>query len=161
MRGGSLPVSIKRTSVLRRVPPQQLIQLQSTCGSEGDVCAFELLRDSLPITVESPTGRVMGIGPGGVFLATPGYREARRWAVGTIPNGGLVQGNDYWVLSESGVVGELISQSRLKMDHLGRVHYIGAVCGDGGETLNIRQFGVKNSGGTDCNAPVYLDRKSV
>jgi len=156
MRGGSLPVSIKRTSVLRRVPPQQLIQLQSTCGSEGDVCAFELLRDSLPITVESPTGRVMGIGPGEVFLATPGYREARRWAVGTIPNGGLVQGNDYWVLSESGVVGELISQSRLKMDHLGRVHYIGAVCGDGGETLNIRQFGVKNSGGTDCNAPVYL-----
>jgi hypothetical protein len=98
----------------------------------------------------------MEIGPGDVFLATPGYREARRWAVGTIPDGGLVPGNDYWVLSESGVVGELIRRSPLKMDYLRRAHYIGAVCGDSGETLNIRQFGVTNSGGTDRNAPVYL-----
>jgi hypothetical protein len=98
----------------------------------------------------------MTIAPGDVFLATPGYREARRWAVGTIPDGGLVPGNDYWVLSESGVVGELISYPPLKMDHLGRVHYIGAVCGDGGETLNIRQFRVTASRGTDCDAPVYL-----
>jgi len=60
------------------------------------------------------------------------------------------------VLSESGVVGELISHSPLKMGHLGRVHYIGVVCRDRGETLKIRQFGVTNCGGTDCNAPVYL-----
>src|SRR5215467_14591948 len=156
MRGGSVPVNVKRTSVVRRVPPLEPIRLQSTCGSEGDVCAFELLRDGLPITVESPTGRVMEIGPGDVFLATPGYREARRWAVGTIPDGGLVPGNDYWVLSESGVVGELISHSPEKMGHLGRVHYIGAVYGDRDETLNIRQFRVTSSGATDCNAPVYL-----
>jgi hypothetical protein len=157
MKGESrLPANIKRTSILRRVPPLERIRLQSICGSEGDVCAFELPRDGRPITVESPTGRAMEIGPGDVFLATPGYREARRWAVGTIPDGGLVPGNDYWVLSESGVVGELISRAPLKMGHLERVHYIGAVCGDTGGTLNIRQFGVTNSGGTDCNAPVYL-----
>jgi hypothetical protein len=156
MTGGSLPANVKRTSALRRVPPLELIRLQSACGSEGDVCAFELPRDGLPITVESPTGRGMEIGPGDVFLATPGYREARRWSVGTIPDGGLVPGNDYWVLSESGVVGELISRSPSKMGHLRRVHYVGVVCGDRGETLNIRQFALTNSGGTDCNAPVYL-----
>jgi len=132
------------------------IRLQSACGNEGDVCAFELPRGGHPITVESPTGRIMAIAPGDVFLATPGYREARRWAVGTIPDGGLVPGNDYWVLSESGVVGELISHSSSKMGHLGCVHYVGVACGDHGETLNIRQFGVANSGGTDRNAPVYL-----
>jgi hypothetical protein len=106
--------------------------------------------------VESPTGRAMTIAPGDAFLATPGYREARLWAVGGIPAGGLVPGNDYWVLSDSGVIGELISRSSLEMGHLGRVRYLGAACGDRGETLNIRQFGVTNSGGADRNAPVYL-----
>jgi hypothetical protein len=156
MSGGSLPANVKRTSVLRRVSTLELIRLQSACGREGDVCAFELPYDGRPIMVESPTGRVTEIGPGDVFLSTPGYREARRWTVGTIPDGGLVPGNDYWVLSESGVVGELISHSASKMHHLGRVRYIGAVCGDSGETLNIRQFGATNSGLADCNAPVYL-----
>src|SRR5262244_3210089 len=42
------------------------------------------------------------------------------------------------------------------MGHLGRVHYIGVVCRDRGETLKIRQFGVTNCGGADANAPVYL-----
>jgi hypothetical protein len=60
------------------------------------------------------------------------------------------------MLSDSGVVGELISHSPLKMEHLGRVKFIGVVFGDCGETLNIRQFRVTNSGGTDRNAPVYL-----
>jgi hypothetical protein len=156
MSGGSLPADVKRTSALRRLPPLQEIRLRPERASEGDVCAFELPRDSVPITVESPAGRVMTIAPGDAFLATPGYREARRWAVGTVPDGGLVPGNDYWVLSDSGVVGELISHPPLKMEYLGRVHYIGAVYGDCGETLNIRQFRVTNSGGTDCNAPVYL-----
>ncbi len=99
---------------------------------------------------------MMTIAPGDAFLATPGYRQARRWAVGSIPPGGLVPGNDYWVLSDSGVVGELISHSPLEMQHLGRVRYLGAVCGDSGETLNIRQFRVTSSGGTDHDAPVYL-----
>jgi hypothetical protein len=98
----------------------------------------------------------MAIAPGDTFLATPGYREARLWAVGGVPAGGLVPGNDYWVLSDSGVVGELISFSHLEMAHLGRVRYLGLVCGDSGETLNIRQFGVTGSGGPDRKAPVYL-----
>ena len=156
MKGGSLPANVKRTSALRRVPPLAAIRFRSECGGEGDICAFESPRDAFPITVESPTGRMMTIAPGDAFLATPGYRESRRWAVGSIPAGGLVPGTDYWVLSDSGVVGELISQSALEMPHLGRVRYLGAVCGDRGETLSIRQFGVTGSGGTDRNAPVYL-----
>src|SRR6202166_2491427 len=99
MSGGYLPANIKRTSVLRRVPPLDLIRLGSAFGCEGDICAFELARDASPITVESPTGRMMTIAPGDVFLGTPGYRAARRWVVGSIPEGGLVPDNEYWVIS--------------------------------------------------------------
>jgi len=156
LSGGWLPVTVKRTSVLRRVPPLEEIRFQEECGGEGDVCAFELPRDAPPITVEAPSGRMMSIAPGDAFLATPGCREARIWAVGGIPAGGLVPRSDYWVLSPSGVVGELTSYSALEMGHLGRVRYLGAVCGDRGQTLNIRQFAVTHSGATDRNAPVYL-----
>jgi SAM-dependent methyltransferase len=156
MNGGSLSANVKRTSALRRVPPLEAIRFQPTCGGEGDICAFELPRDASPITVESATGRAMTIAPGDIFLGTPGHRAARRWIVGSLPDGGLAPGRDYWVLSESGVVGELISRSHLEMGHLGRVRYIGAVYGDHGETLNIRQFGVTNAGGPDRNAPLYL-----
>src|SRR5262249_942436 len=146
---------------LRRVPPLGTIRLRSVCGSEGDICAFDLPHDASPIRVESPTGRMMTIAPGDAFLATPGYRAARRLVVGCIPDGGLVPGNSYWVLSESGVIGELISHppishAPVELQHLGRVRYLGAVCGDEGETLNIRQFGVTGLGGTDRNTPVYL-----
>src|SRR3954464_8815286 len=79
LRAGSYPVTIR---------------LRSVCGGEGDVCAFELLSHTSPITVESAIGRMMAIAPGDAFLGTPGYREARRWAVGTIPEGGLIPGND-------------------------------------------------------------------
>jgi hypothetical protein len=157
----SLPVNVKRASALRRVPQLDTIRLRSVRGSEGDVCAFELPRDASPITVESPAGRLMTIAPGDAFLATPGYRAARRLVVGRIPDGGLVPGNSYWVLSESGVVGELISHppisyAPLELQHLGCVRYLGALCGEGGETLNIRQFGVTGLGGKDRNTPVYL-----
>lgn len=94
--------------------------------------------------------------PGDAFLATPGYRESRRWAVGGIPVGGLVPGKDYWVLSDSGVVGDLISYSPLETERLGRVRYLGAVCGQRGETLNIRQFAVTRSSDEDRSTPVYL-----
>jgi hypothetical protein len=133
-----------------------VVRFEAQYGHEGDICAFELLGDASSITVEAPSGRMTTIAPGDALLATPGYREARRWAVGTIPDGGLVPGSDYWVLANSGVVGELISTSRLEMGHLGRVRYLGVVCGEDGETLNIRQFMVTNRGGTDRNAPVYL-----
>jgi hypothetical protein len=156
MNGGSLPANVKRTSVLRRVPPLEAIRLRSECGSEGDVCAFELARDVFPITVESPTGRMMAIAPGDTFLATPGYRESTRWVSGSIPAGGLVPGDHYWVLADCGVVGELIDGSPSETGHLGRVRYLGAVCGDRGETLNIRQFAVTGVPERDRAAPVYL-----
>jgi hypothetical protein len=156
MNGGSLPANVKRTSALRRVPPLETIRFRSEHGGEGDICAFGLPDDAFPITVEAPSGRALTIAPGDIFLATPGYRQARQWLVGSIPAGGLVPGNDYWVLSDSGVVGELISHSALEMGYLGRVRYLGAVYGEGGDTLNIRQFGVTSSGGTDRNAPVYV-----
>jgi hypothetical protein len=155
MTGGILPANVKRASALRRVPPLEVIRFRSECGGEGDVCAFELPRDAFPITVESPTGRMMTIAPGDAFLATPGYREARRSVVGSIPAGGLVPDKDYWVLSASGVVGQL-SYSPLEVGHLGCVRYLGILCGDRGETLNIRQFRVTGSGGIDGNAPLYL-----
>jgi hypothetical protein len=154
---GSLPADVKRTSSLRRVPRLDEIRLRPECGGEGDVCAFELPREGSPITVESPTGRMMEIAPGDVFLATPGYLESRRMAVGRIPAGGLIPGGDYWVLSYSGVVGELIScHSASEWRHLGCVRYLGAVCTNRGGPLNIRQFAVTDAGGTDRNAPVYL-----
>jgi hypothetical protein len=156
MKGGSLPAHVKRTSVLRLVPPLRDIRYRCERGGEGDVCAFELPRNASPITVEAPTGRMMAIAPGDIFLAAPGYRAARRWAAGSIPAGGLVPGGDYWVLSDSGVVGDLISHSDLEMGHLGRVRYLGTVHGDRGKRLNLRQFAVKNTGGADRNAPVYL-----
>jgi hypothetical protein len=155
--GGSLPADVKRTSALRRVPLIEQIRLQSQPGNEGAACAFELPSDSVPITVESPSGRMMVIAPGDVFLGTPGYLQTRRLAVGGIPAGGLVPGGDYWVLSYSGVVCELVScYSASQMGHLGRVRYLGAVCGRRGRPLNIRQFSVTDAGGTDRNAPVYL-----
>jgi hypothetical protein len=156
MAGESLPGNVKRTSVLRRVPPLEAIPFRSKHGSEGDVCAFELIRDAFPITVESPAGRTMKIVPGDIFLATPGYRESTRWVSGNIPAGGIIPGDDYFVLAESGVVGELIGDSPVENGHLGRVRYLGAVCGDCGETLNVRQFAVTRSSETDCNTPVYL-----
>jgi hypothetical protein len=157
MTGGRLPADVKRTSALRRVPLIEQIRLRSERGNEGDVCAFELPSDSVPITVEAPSGRMMAIAPGDIFLATPGYLQTRRLAVGGIPAGGLVPGDDYWVLYYSGVVGELISYySASEMGHLGRVRYLGAVCGDRDEPLNIRQFAVTNAEGTDHNAPLYL-----
>ena len=156
MTGENLSGALKRTSALRRVPPLEALQYRPILASEGDVCAFELPRDALPITVESPTGRMMAIAPGDAFLATPGYREATRSVSGGIPAGGLVPGDHYWVLADSGVVGEVVGDSPLDEGYVGRVRYLGALYGDDGETLNIRQFAVTGSGGTDHNAPVYL-----
>jgi hypothetical protein len=156
MTDGQLPADVKRTSVLRRVPPLDQIRLRSEQGGEGDVCAFALPPDAVPFAVESPAGRLMAIAPGDVFLATPGYRESTRWVVGGIPAGGLVPGDHYWVLSDSGLVGDLIGDSPLEKGHLARVRYLGAVRGERGETLNIRQFGVTASGDANSGAPVYL-----
>jgi len=156
MKGGSLPAEIKRTSVLRRVPPLERLRLRSESGDEGDICAFELPQEASPITVEAPSGRMMAIAPGDIFLATPGYREATRSVCGGIPAGGLIPGDHYWVLAASGIVGELAGDSPFDEGYVGRVRYLGAVCGHDGKTLNIRQFAVTGPAGADRNAPVYL-----
>jgi len=101
MSDDGLPADIKRTSALRRLPPLEEIRFRSEPGTEGDLCVFELQRDGRPITVEAPTGRLMTIVPGDLFLGTPGHRAARRWIVGGVPAGGLVPGGEYWVLSNS------------------------------------------------------------
>jgi hypothetical protein len=156
MTGGSLPVNVKFTSALRRIPPLQAFQYRPVLATEGDVCAFELPPGALPITVEAPSGRPMAVTPGDTFLATPGYRESTRWVSGRIPAGGLIPGDYYWVLAESGVVGELAGDPPLETGHLARVQYLGAVCRDSGETVNIRQFAVPRCPETGRNMPVYL-----
>jgi hypothetical protein len=156
MSGESLPANVKRTSTLRRVPPLEVLRYRSEHGGEGDVCAVELPQDAPSITVEATTGRLMAIAPGDIFLATPGHREATRSVCGSLPAGGLVPGDLYWVLAASGVVGELVGDSPFEEGYLGRVRYLGPVYLNHGERLNIRQFAVTPPGGTDCNAPVYL-----
>ena len=156
MNGGRLPANVKRTSALRRVPPLEAVRFRSECGSEGDVCAFELPHDTPPIMVESPTGRMMTIAAGDTFLGTPGYRESTRWVSGGIPAGGLVPGDHYCVLADCGVIGELVGAAPSEQGYFGRVRYLGAVCRDRSETLNIRQFAVADSPTTDRNTPVYL-----
>jgi hypothetical protein len=156
MTGGSLPADVKRTSALRRVPPFEALQYCPVRAGEGDVCVFELPRDAIPFTVEAPSGRAMTITPCDRFLATPGYRESTRWVSGSIPAGGLVPGDAYWVLADTGIVGELIGDAGLQTGHLACVRYIGAVCGDRGDTLNIRQFAVTGSQTPDRTTPVYL-----
>jgi hypothetical protein len=156
MNGESLPSNAKRTSALRRVPPLEVVRYRSERGGEGDVCAVELPHDASPITVEAPTGRLMAIAPGDTFLATPGHREATRSVCGSLPVGGLVPGDLYWVLAASGVVGELVGDSPFDEGYVGRVRYLGVVHGDDGERLNIRQFAVTGTTGADHNAAVYL-----
>jgi len=77
--------------------------------------------------------------------------------VGGIPTGGLTPGGNYWVLAESGVVGDLFGDSPLEKGHLGRAKYLGAVRGDDGRTLNMRQFAVGADGrARDSGAPIFL-----
>jgi len=156
MGDGRLPGKVKRASALRRVPLLEVVQYRTERGNEGDVCAFELPPDASPFTVESPTGRTMAIAPGDTFLATPGYRQSTKWVDGTVPPGGLVPGETYWVLADSGVVGELIGSSPTDLGHLASVRYLGAACGDDGATLNMRQFAITGSGEANRTTPLYL-----
>jgi hypothetical protein len=141
--------------VLRRVPALDAIQLSPAPGDEGCVCAFEMPEDGASIVVEAPSGRSMFLAPGDVFLGTPGYRESTRWVVGGVPPGGLVVGQAYWVIAQSGVVGELIGDSPLAKSHLAKVRFLGTVRGEGDAPLQIDQFAESASGAADCGAPVF------
>ena len=99
----------------------------------------------------------MTIAPGDFFLATPGYRESTRWVVGCVPPGGLRPGHNYWVLSDSGVIGDLVGDSPLAKHHVGQVKYHGAAIGDDGQVLNLERFAVRvGNKAVDDGAPVYL-----
>jgi len=156
MGGKKLAADIKRTSVLRRLPPLTSPRYLEVPGLEGGVCAFQLLHNSSPIIVEAVSGRAMALVPGDLFLAAPGHRESTRWVVGGIPKRGLAPRQSYWVLSESGVVGNLVAGTPLTKSHLGHARYLGAVCDGKGAPLNIRQFAVRHADGKDQGADVYL-----
>jgi hypothetical protein len=158
-----LAADTKRTSALRRVPAGLAIRVVEQCGLEGDVCAFALAPGAAPLSAEAITGRAMTIAPGDVFLGTPGHRESTRWVVGSVPDGGLVPGSEYWVLADCGAVGAFIGDSPREKGHLGRVTFLGIAQDADGAGLNIRQFAVgAGSGGAgqgrveDRGAPVFL-----
>ena len=146
----------KKASALRRVSPSRPIRYIETAGLEGFACVFELQDEAAPIVLECASGRALTIAPGDFFLGTPGHRESTRWVVGCVPASGLRPGADYWVLSESGVVGELVGDSPLEKGHLSQVKYHGAVVGDEGQILNLHQFAVRPDGNADRGAPIVL-----
>jgi hypothetical protein len=131
-------------------------------GSEGDVCVFELSPEAGAITIEAVTGRALLIAPGDRFLGTAGHRESTRWVVGILPEGGLVPGNDYWVLADCGVVGALLGDSPREKGHLGQVRFLGtmrdphAATLNSRATLNIRQFALLPDSTADHGAPAFL-----
>jgi hypothetical protein len=157
MTGGILPANYKILSVLRRVGELGRARWIAETGTEGSVAVFRFPDDATPIAVEAVSGRSMAITPGDIFLATPGHRESVRWVVGGVPEGGLVPGEDYWVLSESGVMGTLVGDSPLPKRHLGKATYLGAVLGADGHLLGLRDFTLRAApDATDAGAPIYL-----
>jgi hypothetical protein len=146
----------KKASALRRIPSLDAVRCVETAGLEGFVCLFELADEAAPIVLESETGRGMALVPGDFFLGTPGYRESTRWVVGCVPSGGLRPGGSYWVLAESGVVGDLLGDSPLEKVHLAQVTYRGAVLSDDGQVLDLRRFAMDGNGEADHGAPIFL-----
>jgi hypothetical protein len=140
------------------VPSSALTRYREIPGFEGDVSLCRFSRNGAPVVVEAETGRSMTLTSGDLFLAAPGYRESTRWVVGGIPEGGLVPGQDYWVLSDSGVIGDLIGDSPSEKRHLGQATYLGAACDGRGQVLNMRQFAAAdiNRPEANPNAPLYL-----
>src|SRR5262249_369108 len=156
LEGGALPPNVKTTSVLRRVSLPPELYYVKVRGLEGQVCAFQLAKTSSTIFVEAVSGRLQALLPGDVFLATPGHRESNIVLVGGIPKGGLIPERTYWMISDSGVVGELITRTPLAQRFLGEVKYLGRVIDRGGRTLALRHFAVpcvdhlKDRGATLC-----------
>jgi hypothetical protein len=148
---------VKLGSALRRVEPAPDLNIIDAPALEGDVCAFRLPDDSAAFMLEAVSGRSMIVVPGDVFLATPGHRESTRWVVGGIPAGGLRPGHKYWVLADSGIVGDLVSDSPLEKHYVAQVTCLGPVAGTAGERLNIGAFAVPADPALpDRGAPVFL-----
>src|SRR5688500_15232891 len=155
--GRRLPPDVKRTSVLRRIPVSSTTRYIPVPAFEGYACAFRLTARSQPAVVEAVSGRAMMLLPGDVFLGTPGYRESPRWSVGGVPKRGLVPGKTYWLLAESGVVGDLVAATSHAKSFLGQAKYLGATAGDDGEIITLRRFAVPTRARqTDHGAPVFL-----
>jgi hypothetical protein len=157
MRSGRLPPDAKRTSALRRISTLPALHYVKARATEGAVCAFKLAPDSPTIVVEDTFGRAMTLVPGDLFLGTTGYRESTRWVVGGTPKGGLVPGRKYWVISECGVVGDLVADTPMSKSFVGQAHYLGAVTGDGGRILSLGDFAMPNvRRPADRKAPLYI-----
>jgi hypothetical protein len=120
------------------------------------VCAFRVAPRSRPLLVEAASGRTMTLLAGDIFLGTPGYRLTCRLA-GRIPKGGLVPGKTYWLLAESGVVGDLVGDTPHAGTFLGQATYLGAIADDDGQIITIQQFAATTAPGqSDHGAPVFL-----
>ncbi|MDR3537845.1 MAG: hypothetical protein P4L71_15220 [Acetobacteraceae bacterium] len=151
-----LPAGIKRGSVTRRVVPAGGLRCVPQPGFEGDVAAFLLPPEAAPVTIEATTGRAMVLAPGDLFLGAPGYRESTRWVVGSVPDGGLQPGSDYWILADCGIVGTLLGDSPREKGHLAQVRFLGTVQDATGETLTLRRFALPPPEGPQQQAPVFL-----
>jgi hypothetical protein len=151
------PSALKRTSCIRRA----VIEPEAVCveapGTEGLVCAFEVLQTSKPLIVEDPSGRALTLLPGDVFLSTPGFRESTRFIVGGLPPDGLRPRSQYWILSPSGVVGELFGSAPIDQESLGEVTYLGALRGTNGQPIRIQDFTASVvAGAADHGVPVFV-----
>jgi hypothetical protein len=157
VREGTLADDYKQLSVLRRVGELGRARWLATPGDEGNVGVFRFAEETTPVVVEAVSGRSMALVPGDIFLATPGHRESVHWTVGGVPDGGLLPGEDYWILAESGVIGSLVEASSVTKDYLGRAKYLGTVIGESGAPLNVRDFALRaDPDAADAGAPVYL-----
>jgi CobQ/CobB/MinD/ParA nucleotide binding domain len=153
-----LAADVKCLSALRRMPAGRAMRVSEQFGREGDVCAFVLLTAAAPLSAEAVTGRAMTLAPGDTFLGTPGHRESTRWVVGRVPDGGLVPGDEYWLLADGGAVGAFLGDSPREKSHLGRVTFRGVVLDADGTVLNMRHFAVAPGPGQadDRGVPVFL-----
>ena len=140
MRGGTLPADVKKTSALRRIPSLPALRYVKAHATEGQVCAFRLATQSSPIVVEDTFGRAMTLAPGDFFLGTTGYRESTRW-----------------VISDCGVVGNLVADTPMSKTFVGQARYLGAVVGEERQPLGLGDFAVQRARrSADRKAPLYI-----
>jgi hypothetical protein len=151
-----LAPNCKRSSVLRRIPPDAGRFWTVRPGAEGDVGVFRLEESATQLTIEDQWGRMMSLLAGDVFLATPGNRESTRSVVGCVPDGGLLPGQNYWILAECGVVGDLVGTSPAEFGHLGEVTFLGTATDATGQTVTLNSFAEPATEEADQGAPIFL-----